>query len=452
MLKLIDQVWKNAGHNAGLISAVYLILAIAVTATAAMLGLADLLWNGQVAGTNVIGFEPLSTKQVGYLYAPNWALASIVLLPLALLNLLNARDGIEPLINTLIEQRMLIRIDNSPIDAPALMEMWRRESIRWSFICFLLFIFTAIFTLYGDFYSVVWQWNLHPEVQLKEFTVENPLRISHSKYEFDWSVGSTLSGIDVGKWTNAIFALIAYLLVPIFGAGFLLSGFVWFLSFCTFFSRSSLRRKGLVLVPDTASSDCRAGFENFEEIFDHLVQAAIYTALLALVMHLQNVFLRSPFHSTIVDMVFGGAIETLPSLQKFDFSPLMSFLTTVDSVIGVPIDGANFQIFISALAMILLVVIVVGSIWASLRRSAIDGRRYLTQNHNLSKEQKECLGKMAVWPVGWISLNWLVGVVFVVFMSMYIVNLVSLIVLVGLIWVVGSPLMGVVKSLTNRGN
>lgn len=450
MIGYIDRGWKICGQNAGFVSAIYLVIGIALSAMSAMLGLADVSWNGNIAGTMIDGFSPLDTKQVGFLYAPNWAFASIVLMPLAILNLLNARGGIEDLIKTLVRRKMLISTRGEVINETNLLVEWSKESTRWSFVCFLLFLFMAMFTMYVDFYDVVWQWNMSPSEQLRAFA---PLHLSHPRFEFDWSVASIFDGATGQRWAKVTFSLIAYILIPVCGAGFLLSGFVWFLCFCTFFSRSSLRRKGMVLVPDTTSTDekNRVGFENFEEVFDHLVQAAIFTALLALVMHLQNVFLRSPTYATIIEMVFDGAIKAASELVlNWSLMPILTYLTTIQTVLDVPISGVNFQVFISALAMILLAAIVVGSIWMWLRRSAIDGKRYLIQQHDLSEAKAEILRKMNIWPVGWISLNLLISIMFIVFMSMYVVNLVALIIFIYLIHVVGGSLWSTIKVIRDN--
>ena len=429
ILGFADDILKQAGENADFIAGLFIVLGIGVATLSALVGTANIVWDGQIGGRTVEGLN--EKKQVGYLWAPNWALASVILLPLALRNLLLARQAIEPLIETLVTRNMLISTTGAPVDKDKLKLIWKKTSRKWSLVSVLLFFFAAMFTIFGDFYVVVWQWIFNPEAMLDEFGPDNPLMLSHPTFEFDWSVAAAFTDAPVSPWANALFALTAYLLVPVIGAGFLLSGFVWMICFCMFFSRPQLRKHELILVPDTESTDSRLGFERFEEMFDHLVQAALFTSLLALVMHLQNVFLRSPTHENIVQMVFGKATETVveASNNGWALGLIWNFLTTVEEVLGVQIDGANFNIFISALAMILIAVIVVGFVWTCLRRAAIDGSHFLLEDPDLPDEKADLINEMVIWPVGWISLNLLGIIVFVVFMSMYFVNFVSLVVL-----------------------
>jgi len=453
IFQFADVSLKRAGENADFIAGLFLVLGICVAAMSPLLGVASVEWDGVIGGQSVEGFEGITSKQVGYLWAPNWALASVILLPLALRNLLLARQAIEPLIDSLVDNNMLISTSDTPVDKATLTLIWEKTSRRWSLVSLLLFLVAAIFTIFGDFYVVVFQWNVFPESMLAQFSADDPLVLSHPIFEFDWSVASAFSNPQVGPLSNSLFALAAYVLVAVIGAGFLLSGFVWMICFCIFFSRPQLRRHGLILVPDTESTDSRLGFERFEEMFDHLVQAALFTSLLALVMHLQNVYLRSPTHENIVQMVFGGATDTFAQFLNGDWALglIWKFLTTVEDAIGVQIDGANFNIFISALAMILIAVIVVGFVWTCLRRAAIDGSHYLLEKSNLPEEKEDRINAMVIWPVGWISLNLLGIIVFVVFMSMYFVNFVSLVVLGALAFFAAQIISRIVRAVFSGG-
>ncbi|MCP5075363.1 MAG: hypothetical protein GY947_18985 [Rhodobacteraceae bacterium] len=439
MLNYVDSLWRRAGEQALLVAMVLMVLGITVSITSFFLSLHDVEWNGFVADEMVTDFPADKVKQVGFMWAPNWGLAAIILLPMAIYKLLLARGDVEPLIGSLVSTNMLRNINGDPIDSDQLMKDWKKETKVWIFLSLMLFSLAAILTLYGDFYQVVLQWLLSEEYAAELIAdANNPVTFYDPTFEFDWSVAALFVGSGVNTIANIIFSFVAYLLVPVFGAGLLLSGFVWFLAFCTFFSPAKLRQRGMIIVPDVTSADKRLGFENFEDMFDHLVQAGIYTSILALSMHLQNVFLRSAEHETILDMVFGVAFEKVGgAYDKMAFGELTDYVLSVNTVINARIDGTNIQMFISALAMMLLALIVIGSIWAWLRRAALVGKRFQQQSGQLSDEELARLKKMKVWPVGWISINKLLIIMILVFASMYIVNLISFLSIVILVYAVG---------------
>jgi hypothetical protein len=448
ILQLADETFKWAGENADFIAGLFLVAGICLAALSPLLGVANILWDGEIGGQTIEGFDGITAKQVGYIWAPNWALASIIILPLALRNLLLARQAIDPLISTLVQTDMLRSTGGSSVDRTKLDFAWKKTSTRWSFASLLIFLAAAAFTIFGDFFVVVWQWNFNSNEMLEEFSANNPLQLSHPVFEFDWSIAAAFTDPPVGPLANSLFALAAYLLVAVIGAGFLLSGFVWMICFCIFFSRPHLRKHQLILAPDTNSTDRRMGFERFEELFDHLVQAALFTSILALTMHLQNVFLRSPTHETIIQMVFGEATQKFAEFwDEVSLVDIWSFLTTVEDALGVKIDGANFNIFISAVAMILIAVIVVGFVWTCLRRAALDGAQHVLENPRLGDDDRDRIHNMEVWPVGWISLNLLAIIVFIIFMSMYFVNFVSLIVLGALVFFAAQVVTRIIRTV-----
>ena len=432
MLSRIDGLWRWLGQNATQITTIYVILGLIAAATSVLIGVHDVQWDGRVQGISIDGLSAGVIKQVGYVWAPNWGLAGFVLLPLAIFHVLSARAGVEPMIRELIARDMLQRSDKTPVVEREVMAIWRRDSTFASFVAFSIFLFLIAFIMYGDYYQVVLSWTLDPDSLINLFAEEpDKFKLSHSSYEFDWSIAAIFDVTDVNANANAWFSFFVYLLIPSFGAGLILSVFIWFFSVASFFSPNRLSKAGYIILPNRNSSDSRSGFEAFEEVFDHLVWSGIFTAVLALTMHLQNVFLRSPKHENIFQMVFGEAIEQFnKAASNLDLGEVLGILESIGSVLPTNTTGTNIQIFGSAIAMFLLVVIVLAVVWIMLRATGRKGRAHLLSLADLTEEEREKIESMDVWPLGWISLNLLLILIFVIFMAMYFVNLLALLVVV----------------------
>ncbi|MCG7625954.1 hypothetical protein [Epibacterium sp. Ofav1-8] len=430
MLLKIDSLWRWLGQNATQITTIYVILGLIAAATSVLIGVHDVQWDGKVLGTSIEGLNPGVIKQVGYVWAPNWGLAGFVLLPLAIFHVLSARAGVEPMIKELIARDMLQRTDGTLATESDVMAIWRRDSTFASFLAFAIFLFLIVFIMYGDYYQVVLAWTIDPNTLTNLFASEpDKFRLSHSSYEFDWSIAALFDATDVNADANTWFSLYVYLLIPSFGAGLILSVFIWFFSVAAFFSPNRLNKAGFIIVPSRKSSDPRSGFEAFEEVFDHLVWSGIFTALLALTMHLQNVFLRSPKHENIFQMVFGDAIESFnEAVSKGSIDKVLEILESIGSVLPTNTIGTNIQIFGSAIAMFLLVIIVLAVVWIMLRATGRKGRAHLLNQGDLTEAEREKIEGMDVWPLGWVSLNLLLILIFVIFMAMYFVNLLALLV------------------------
>ena len=207
MLSRIDSFWHWLGQNATQITTIYVILGLIAGSASVLIGVHDAQWDGKILGVTVDGLNPGVIKQVGYVWAPNWGLAGFVLLPLAIFHVLSARAAVEPLIRDLITNEMMQRVDATPVIESDVMTMWRRDSTFASVAALTVFLFLTLFVMYGDYYQVVLSWTLDPGTLANLFATEpEKFRLSHSNYEFDWSIAALFDVTDVNDNANAWFS------------------------------------------------------------------------------------------------------------------------------------------------------------------------------------------------------------------------------------------------------
>lgn len=165
----------------------YMVIGILILMVSFGLGLHDVEFAGKKILGNIEGLHCGLKKQVGYVWAPNWALASLFILPLAIYNLLAARAAAEMILPTLLQNGMLVRRDGGPVDRATLERAWHLTSGRWSILTFACMFATAIFVFTADFLPVVGNW-----LTSENFRQSNMqgLNISHPDFEFDWSIAA----------------------------------------------------------------------------------------------------------------------------------------------------------------------------------------------------------------------------------------------------------------------
>ncbi|WP_375257971.1 hypothetical protein [Citreimonas sp.] len=425
------------------VSVGYMIAGIVLLMAAYILRIHAVEFNGEVAGGQIGGLDPETTKQVGYIWAPNWALASIFILPLAIYNLLAARASAESILPLLLERKMIVRRDGAATDGKALQEAWRRTAASWSVFTLICLLGVAVFIILADFLPVVGNWLSSEPFRATELP---GITIADPDYEFDWSIAALYPSEDVSWQLNYAFSLSVYVLVPIIGAGLIFGLFIWFASISTFFSVGQLRAEGYVVVPDIDSDDERRGFEVFEELFDSLLRAGLMTAAMALCMHYQNVFLRSPSHENILEMLFADSVGVAGSALDGDFSPLMSYFTGFDSIVHIENCSISLQTYATALVNMLIFVIIIGLMWRWLRKLATGGLEYTARHIPVTKRQKAKLLTMQVWPVGWMSETLLSLVIVLTLAAMYYINLLPLLLFVLVLYGIKSLISAAIPS------
>lgn len=437
----MDRFVATAADNAYGIGVALLIICLLLALAAFFIDVLAVTFDGNLKGGTIIdppeGFDSIEPKQVGFLAAPNWFLTGFLFLPYAVMQALKVRSAIEPVIDALVENRMLVTQSFEVPNREAILLAWRKRSQHWmpvvSFVALIVFGLVVF-----DFIDVVAQWTLASETKLAELAKD--VTLHHGDYEFDWSVAAVFEATTINRWVNVIFAGLAYLFIAAFGACFLFAAFFYFFTVGGFFSKSNLTKLDLVLLPNPRSTDARCGFEVFEEFFDPFIQTAIVTAVIALSMYLQNIYLRAPTQPDIFVMVLGPIqaiveklLESPGDFNLGDFTNL-GLLTNIKELSGFKFNEIPLQVFGSAVALLLIVLIVFGYVWWFLRESALSGKDVLTKHGNspvagvlYTEDERARIDEIQVWPIGWISLNLLISCIAVVILSLWWPRLIALI-------------------------
>lgn len=431
----IESFWDWLVKDATRVVFSLVLIGLALTIVSFGLNLHDVVFNGRlIDGTEILGPKgnQISPKQVGFIWAPNWALTGIILLPGAVYYALLARGEVEATIRRLIERQMLVTRDFKKANVDEILKMWKRESRGWTIHITGAFLLAVGLVFFLDFIPVVGWWLLAEPSQIEALVnnPKNPVNIQNDTYEFDWSIAATFENTDVYWLPNLVFAAAAYLVIGILGSGFLLASFIWFASVISFFSKSRLREHGLYLIPDIKSKDPhkRKGFENFEPFFTDLILASIFTISIGVMMHLQNVYLRAPSQTSIVEMIFSDTITKLETAK--DLGDVFGVFTSMSEVLEVPASSITMQTYAGHIILILVAFIVFSCIWIWLRNLAYRSVDILGIKENLNEKETANLKKnMNIWPVGWISLNRLIAIFALIAVSMWFVNFIALIIL-----------------------
>ena len=237
-------------------------------------------------------------KEVGYLWAINWSLFGVVVMPLIILfGLLTYRE-IEPTIERIGQRGMIRDVQTlEPIPAATLLEQWRRGEIAWRILFIIVFVFGALFIAF-DGWKVVSDPILNPAV-LRGIRLDDPA------YEFDWSISCLFEGSRTTCGPLMAFATLGYALVPGLST---VSAFIVVmvaLRFMAFIASAGNRRHAwLVFVDISDSKHSRFGWTTFEGFFSNLLYFAIVVLFGLWLMVVQNSYLRDPNSESVVQMIF----------------------------------------------------------------------------------------------------------------------------------------------------
>ncbi len=406
-------------------------IGVVLNLAAWFLGLGSVAFDGVVAGQPLHEYPEVAVREVGFFYAPNWAIASVFLIPGSILFLFSARASVEPTFDALIERGMLRRIDGEDFDKENFLHRWEVVSARWMLgpIAIVSIVFAV--TIPMDFMPVVWQWLWDPSsVSSIIGNDDDPVSINHGVYEFDWSIAALYSGADVHPLVNLAFSFSAYMIVAVVGSGTILAVFFWLPAMPSFLRSTNLRRHGWEIVPDINSDEVRCGFEVFEPFYRHVVWASIFTCVLALSMHVQNVFLRSPTFEHIGAMTFSSAIQIV-SENGTDFGKIVTLLLRNSDGVAGPTGGdVNLQFGIAFIGILLLVGIVMAVLLTWLSITPRLGAAALRKGGGLKAEHKQALDEMLAWPLPDMPRKLLLAMALILVLSIYLVNLVALLLVV----------------------
>ncbi|MBP7000256.1 hypothetical protein [Amaricoccus sp.] len=402
-LGAVNKLWRSAGDAALPIAISCAIIGFLLLIWSYAAGLGFVVFRGEVEAseygvtvvTKLADLRAAIQKQVGFILAPNWGIAAWLFVPVIVWNLCEARGCIEDLPEELVRRGMLRPVAGGTPDPAALRRDWETRTSRWTIWFPLSFLLIFLIVIVFDFWPVVGQWLIGDGVPAAEIRA---IRLNHGVYEFDWSVSSLFPGHGTTRGMNFAFSLAAYVWVALVAPSFILGAFAWSGALVAFLSPRRLRKAGYELIPDLSSPDRRLGIEVFEGYFKHLLLAALFTAGMALGMHLQNVFLRSAEFDNLHSMAFGAFLEAGGQENPiFAFGQLVGDLQTVGRTLDV--NTQNIQFLGTGIAFLLLALLTLGTTAGAIAGSGRRGRDILRRELPKQSRQLARLRRMQVWPL-----------------------------------------------------
>ncbi len=322
------------------------------------------------------GAGDMVSRHVGYLVAPNWGLASITVLPLLFLYIYRFLLAFPDALNALRDRRMLVdHATGEPVS---------RERLAGflSPIAGWMLAMAAFVVLFAVSYSL-WDFGQVAGRHLLAGTYDGPTAcgIPAAIEERDWSVAAVLpsgscpqedGATCIGSKTNFVFDLIVYLLVPGISVGVSFGFCLLALGLQSLFNPARLRRAGILLLPDCASSDKRLGFEVLSELLRCVIAVVVLAIAGVNAMALQNIYLRTCHESFLTFMMKEGMGQGLEGGE--------SILTNLGDILGFVFgQGAhlNNQVFIAVALGFFLGVVVLFMTVQQVQGAIGDARRQL---------------------------------------------------------------------------
>ncbi len=312
---------ENPQHNAGQ-KVPRQLVAIAIFASTMMLGivilvLANAIHIGGFEWTPSAGAGQLDTgfKEVGFYAALNWSLAVLFLMPLAWTLIYLALSEVGDAWAQMVEQRMVVTEDLSPIGVNHLGFQSLQKHIRIFLIGGVVTV-TTLMTLLamsdhaqvaGQFYGSVGEVEKLNRIDSQGYPLETP------NIERDWMVASFLSSAqpdDVNRNFNNAFSLTTYVIYVGLGIGSLISFGLVMIGVGATFMRGVAQNYGLQIIPNLRSDDRRCGYEVMQKFFTYAYAIALIGCALCYLMGVQNIYLRSPDESIFAFLA--------PDLQAFE--------------------------------------------------------------------------------------------------------------------------------------
>lgn len=392
-----------------------------------------------------LGQAPVSVetpKEVGYLAALNWSLHGFVIGPLIIYFAMAARAEIAGLRENLIDLGMVVHKDWTPATKEEFEAAWRPFSAKvcgWS----LLIAAIAGAFVVSDFVNAVAIPLFNPEVAF------SGINLNDAKVDFDWSIAAHLGGVDVDIWMNFAFGLAVYVLFALGISAFAFYSITYFLGFALFMGGSPMHRHDLYVVPHIQRGDSRRGFELFGDYFFNMFCAIMAILIGLYLLHVQNVYLRTPDAASLFGLIAGDIRQVY---DLIDADSAISLTKIKDVMFATPFmdDGdSTIQNIQTAVALTLgpfIIIIVVALSFITLRRTAVQGRqrwekRFSTPQENLPEavrmddaaldKAEDYIDDMEIWPVKWISLNRLTGVMTLILASFIFHRLILLFLVLG---------------------
>lgn len=307
---------------ANIAAMISLLVSVVLLCLATAFGIADLTFTMAEPG-----HQDLLSRQVGYLYAPNWSFVSIVVFPLSIYLVCHASHDLCMIPDNLLAQRMLGVLVLPPRhqdgtsphflelvkDADPLYLEWRRsilETIRWIFLVSL--IVCCSYAYYDYNHSV-----LRPLLENADFRQVIPTcPLPGISPEIDWSVAHL---IDPDRFTligSAVFSLAAYTIIPGLMTG-VVGGFFFAVAALGFRLAYVDRDGRYVLLPSILSLSRLGGLEIFRPLLLKSLLLIFLGFLAGYAVLVQNYYLRA-CDSNIGDFLIPGNWRDPGQLSSID--------------------------------------------------------------------------------------------------------------------------------------
>jgi hypothetical protein len=337
-------------------------------------------------------------REVGYVFAPNWSLALIIIVPALIHFVLSAYQDVTRVVNSLEQKRMLANTRREPWSLGRAATLHHQWNTYWSHTTYVLVaaMLIALFASMLEFY-------FNSAVPLATGDVQRMAEPAQA----DWDVGSLLNGnySHLSRAANMGFTFVAYL-GQTFVVSVILTLVALIFAVAVLIYQRTKGNTGLRLVPSLISDDPRLGFEVFEFFLTNVLYALLTCFLLLYCARIQNIYLRSS-HSSLFQFlqkdIVQGFAHAAAHLGKLELTG-----SEIRSLFAV--DGGDYTSMAALIGGVVALLAVGVFLILLLRNGAIQCREafvnYIAQRSSdfstfTDDSEQACLEKlknMHVWP------------------------------------------------------
>lgn len=389
-----------------------IVLGFFVVVLSVILNIGSVAFSGRLLnGFNALAAIPalqdqpvVASKEVGFLWAVNWSLFCTVIAPIIVGFGLNTLRTFETTLESICAAGMLRDDAFRRVSYNSLAEIWHAHAQK-NRLLFIFVLIAVIGFIMWDWWSVVGHPLINPD------SVRNPL--TDPQMEYDWSVSALFEGSSVNTSALLVFSFAAYFLFAALVPALVIAVTLCTIYFMVFVTSVRLPGDGksdevhFAAVP-SGEDDRHFGFKVFGPLFDSYLLMSLFIMLGLWLMAVQNVYLRDPFSTNIVNFIWGDLDQYARLIDNsggvFDF--ISWFVAPTRYTVP------NIQVALSVLLMPTICLVSVAGSWFILRSKAISAGKLSRKNvAKLARELQQSSDRlderlkkdMEVWPVGWIT-------------------------------------------------
>ena len=374
-----------------------------------MLHIHDVIASGPPYSCSV---GPCGSRQVGYLWAPNWSLTYAILGPLALYLMHRALKGARNALDYLFETEMVRDEDMKPVREHLCRQAWEAGSRTRRFFLIVCAGLVPALLAYPE-------WCSHNLMRLMAGVCKQC-----EPSDYDWGLTAIIKGApEVPKWQNAAFDFWAFTCEGLLiGAAILCFLYLLDLDQVLPGPEGRVNKK---LMPNLRSSDPRRGFQRFDEPLQLMLNACLTFFLICYSIRVNRIYMRDGGYASIVDFIQGDIVLLLKNKAlESKGSSLLSVL------FGTPSDP-QYQEFFSGVALILISLFSLGVISLTVGNAArlakANAIEYYEREGSQSlfglavEEEKKRATEMTTWPLEWryFQLNALLAIMGLALVSLW---------------------------------